>query len=586
MLAGCGRQAPPAPERLAFVRFENLSADASADWMGRAFSEIIAAELPQVAIPASRLHGLNRTLGGHAATSPGISTERSAALLAGANRIGYGDYEVRGGRVEVRLSIEDVATGRDTRVLSASGADVLTVAADLARQISPRATGYETRNSEAVRDYILAIEGGNPAAVTQNASAAIAADPDYAPAYILLAGFRAQQHDRDGALTTLDQALARGSAIPDIERARLELDAATLRNDYAGRERALAALAKANPGDSDSWRALGEAAYGRHDYPQAVEAFRSALRLAPDDPTTLNLFGYAQAYTGDLEGAANTFRRYRSLRPNDPNPIDSMGDVLLLGGRPREAAGLYIEADQKDRKLLGGGDLLKAAIARLLAGDASGASEMARQYADARAAVHDPGVPVFQEAWTWLAGNPKAAAAQLESFARATEAGPQKEIASHAYADLAVWSLLAGDRAAAAQLSLKAAALASPASAGDAIMARFLSQPSAGAAEWTARADQLFRSAPPELKDLTLGRALLLDHQFAAAVPVLRRAYAGPTTDPSLPVLLAWAMIEAGQKAEAAPLLRFTPIPPYAGIDPFTGLAFARLNDLRARLAK
>ena len=53
------RPAEPRIQRLAILRFENLGADVSTDWMGRALSDIITVELSGVpdvyAIPAARL---------------------------------------------------------------------------------------------------------------------------------------------------------------------------------------------------------------------------------------------------------------------------------------------------------------------------------------------------------------------------------------------------------------------------------------------------------------------------------------------------------------------------------------------------
>lgn len=584
LLAGCGRNASHPPEHYAILRFENLGADLSADWMGRALSEIVAEDLPGgMAIPSARLHALDRTLGPRPVSAPGISAERSAALASGANRIGYGDYRVRNGRIEARLTIFDPQTGRTTRVLSATSPDVIAEAGELARQISPRAGPYETASTAAVKDFFTALELGNPAARGDELSAAISADPNFAPSYLLLAETRAEQRDRDGALAVLDQALTH--PIPPLERARVQLQAATLRNDYAAREQALAALAQADPGDVDSWAALAETAYARHDYQQAVAAYQTALRLRAGDPNFLNQLGYAQAYAGDLEGALGAFRRYRALRPNDANGFDSMADVLTIHGRLNEAVDLYLQANKKDPKLLGAGDLLKAAMARFLAGDLPGASALAKQFADARAAMHDPAVPIFQAEWAWLTGDRKAGTTALQSFAQRVENGPARELASRAYSEMAMWTLFAGDRAAAAQLALQAGALGAGGPAGPgAVLARFLTQPSASAAEWTNRADQLFRNVPqPALKDVTLARALLMDRQFAAAAPIFQRANDETSTDPSIPVLLAWALIESGHRDQAAGLLRYNPVPPYTGIDPFTGLAFRRLNDLRAQ---
>ncbi len=116
--AGCSSRNSTQPElqRFAILRFENLSADSATDWMARALSEIVTAELsgaPGVAVVSSgQLHTFDRNLGVRPVSAPGISTERTEALAAGANRVGYGDYSVRGGRLSARLSIEDAHTGR------------------------------------------------------------------------------------------------------------------------------------------------------------------------------------------------------------------------------------------------------------------------------------------------------------------------------------------------------------------------------------------------------------------------------------------------------------------------------------------
>src|SRR5579863_4792140 len=220
-LAACGPKTPPGPEHIAILRFENLSPDASSDWMGRAFSEIIAAELPNtLAIPSARLHSFDRTLAPRPVSAPGISTERTEAILAGANRIAYGDYTVRNGRIEARLTIEDPQTGRVVRVLSATGREIVQAATGLAHDLSPSAAAYDTRSPDAVKAYVVAMEAGDPASIVRNAEAAVAADPDFAQAYRLLADAKAQANDRAGAVEVLDKALARGAAISAVEHAR------------------------------------------------------------------------------------------------------------------------------------------------------------------------------------------------------------------------------------------------------------------------------------------------------------------------------------------------------------------------------
>jgi tetratricopeptide (TPR) repeat protein len=571
LLTSCGGKPAAQPVHLAIVRFENLGDSAEADWMGRAFSEIIAAELPAaMVIPGNKLHSLDRTLAPRPASAPGVSTERSEAILAGANRIAYGDYTVKGGRIDARLTVEDAASGRMPQVLSASAPDVVTAASSLARQLSPQASAYATRNPDAIRYYVLAREGGDIPLVLQNADKAIAAAPDFGAAYQLKAEVQAEQHDRDGALATLAQALARGSAIAPAARARMELEAAGLRNDFGARQQALDTIAKTNPQDADSWMALAQTAYARHDYPKARDAFQQVLRIHPGDVNALNMLAYAQASAGDLQSSLATLRRYQSLRPKEANPLDSEGDVQLMYGHMKEAEDLYLEADKRDRKFLAGGDLFKAAMARLMTGDVAGATTLAKQFSD----IHGP---IQQAEWLWISGHRKAAFAQLQGIAES-----QKELAGRAYVDLAFFALEQGDRAAATQWAVKAQANATQATAVDAVVARFLSQQPGSAAEWETRAGLFFRNVPQQdAKDLTLAYALLLDRHFAEAATVLRRVYGGPTSDPGIPILLAWSLIESGHRDEAAPLLRFNPVPPPGGVGPFMGFYFPRFFELR-----
>ena len=554
--------------------------------MGRAFSEIISAELPSaLVIPGTRFHALDRTLGPRPISAPGISTERSAAMLAGANRLGYGDFTLRDGRIQARLTIENVAGGAD-RVITASAGDIVTAASELARQISPRSIAYPTRNPRAVEDYMVAQEANTPELMQQAAAAAIADDPNFSTAYILLADLKSRQGDRDGALAALDQALAHGSTLSAADRGHIEVQAAQLRNDFAARQRALADIAKATPGDVDAWRALAEAAYARHDYQQAVEAYSKALQLQKDDPTLLNLLGYSQAYNGDADAASRTFKRYQYLRPNDPNPLDSTGDISFLYSRFREAEALYLEADKKDRKLLGGGDLFKAAMARLMTGDVRGASALARLFDQARATLHDPNAPVLPAEWAWITGDRKGAIDQLEKLAASTPPA-QRETLSRACVDLAFFSLLQGDRAGADRWAIKAGSSATQANAVPAIVASFLAQSPVSPSEWATRADRLFpRPAQSEARDHTVSYALLLNRQFAAAAETLRRVYDGPSTDPGIPILLAWSLVETGQNEGAVPLLRLNPLPQPGGAGPYMGFYFPRLFELRARLAE
>jgi Flp pilus assembly protein TadD len=592
----CNRQpSRPHSERIAILRFENLGPDAANDWMGRAFSEIITTRLLGSlgvdAISANRMHAFNPAFGVRPISAPGISSERTLALAAGASRIGYGDYAVRDGRLEARLTIEDPRTSKMIQVAVSSSAagDVIGAASGLALQISSRTSTYGTRNSEALKAWVTALESGDAARTREALEEAIAADPDFGPPYRLLAEWKAQRQDRPGGLSLLDQALARGNRIPEMERARMEVEASNLRDDAAGRQSALATLTKLEPRDAIAWRSLGETAMSRRDYPSAVQAFQKALEVEPEDVHSWNQLGYAAAWAGDLNTGLSALRRYQTLRPADSDPLDSQGDVNLLAGHLRDAEGLYIQAAQKSPAFPNTPDLFKAAMARLMAGDVAGADGIAKQFTDGRRAAHDPVVDYFEAEWRWVSGRRKQGYQQLATFAQGAGSGPLKEAASRAYAELAIWSLVLGDRADAEQMAQKSVPLAGPSSAGLVILARFLAQPQASSTEWAARAERLFPNANSNsIKEVALAYALLLAKEFQPASLILKQMYdhPGPNSAEGVPILLAWAWLETGNAKDAGPLLRWNPIPQLTGPGPLISLCFPRIYYLRALAAE
>jgi Flp pilus assembly protein TadD len=596
LLSACHRQANgPSRERIAILRFENLGADPSNDWMGRAFSEVISSELSGVpgisAIPAGRLHAIEAEFGPRPAGAPGISAERTSALAAGANRIAYGQYSMRNGTLVARLTVEDTLTGRITSLdpVSAPAAEVLSAASALALQLSPRITPYGTHSAQVVQAHVNALEGLGAAGVAEALQKAIAADPDFGPSYRQLAVIRIQQKDVDGALALLHQALARGSAIPDAERARIQLQAATLRGDSAARLQALAALAKADPDDPQTWHDLAAAAFTTHHYQQAVEAYRKVLRIQPDDADSWNQLAYAAAYTGDAAAATSAAMSYQKLQPASANPLDSAGDVNLIAGHLSAAEGYYRQSTQKNPGFLAGLDFLKAAMAHLMTGDVTGADTLAQQYFDARVTAKDPLADYRKAQWAWISGRRKGACRQMEKLTGAAEAGGSREVAAHGYAELAMWNLMLGNRETAAGFAQKALAFATPSSSTPAILARFLSQPPASPAEWQARANQLAPNpAQAAIRNLALADALLFAKEYGAAAPVLQQMYdnGNPAAGEGLPVLLAWADLETGRVPEAAALLRSNPPLSEIGLSWSTPLDFPRIYYLRAMAAE
>ena len=565
ILTGCARQSRQSgPERIAILRFENLSGDTSVDWLGRALSEVVAYEV--TAIPSARLQAFNRAMGARPVSAPGISTENPLALAAGATRIGYGEYTVRNGRLEARLTLEDPRTLKMVRVVetTAPAGDVLAAGNALARQISDRTVDFATHNPEALMLYAKALEANDAASAEQGMAAAIAADPDFTPPYQDLARLKAQHGDRAGAQDTVARALAT-KKVSGMERARLEVEAAEIAGDGAALLASLDKLAKLDPGDIPVLRTLGDLSLQRHQYSSAMRAYQKAAGVAPDDPDIQNTLGYAAAQAGDFDAAVAALKRYRTLRPTDPNALDSMGDIHVIAGRFTEAEQFYRDAHKQNPAFLNDGDLIKAAMARLLAGDAAAATQVAGDYFAARKQKNDPALDYRRAHWDWVVGRRHEAIREMEGFAAAVEKVPAlRQGAAAAWGDLAFWNLLLGNREAALALARKS-----------------------GLRRMLALADP---SQYPEALNGSIAQAYpdLLNRRFDRALEVLRRMWenGAPPDGEGLPVLLAWCYLETGKTEEAAALLRSNPTPPNAGPNVATEFYFPRIFYLRGLLAQ
>ena len=588
ILSNC-QPRPAGAQRLAILRFENLTGDDSLNWMGRAVPEVMDAELagsPAVSVINFRqIHASDHTLGPRPIAAPGISTERTAALLAGANRILYGRLSRVATNLRLDAELFDGSRGKIERVLFATGPEsqgVIPLADSLAKELTAPVRTFGTRQDQALREYCTGLESPDPRAAAAAFSRAVAADPNFGQAYVAWAQVAAGQNDRAEAERVLALAAARGSAIQELERARMAALAAELRGDQAGTMHALETVARLDPGDVGLFRRLAQAHLNARRYNEAAQSIKDALAVEPENPELWNDLGYAEMFAGDLTASTTALDEYRRIRPADPNALDSLGDVNFYFGQFAAAEQYYRQAFEKDNAFNGGGALMKAAHARLRTGDISGADAFFNQYLEARRKDNDPLTELRRAEWEFVTGRRKRAVERLEAYshnAPALAAGlvPQLD------AQLAVWELELGDRTRAGEFAQRAQ---TPRRSALAAVARFLCQAPAPPPEWRQRALELLpRPEEERTRNLMFGYALLLQNEFSAAVPVLSDAYQHSAPEPReiLPVLVAWAQIETGHIDDAARLVQRNPIPNPTP-DLFAALAFPRLLLLRAEV--
>ena len=288
-------------------------------------------------------------------------------------------------------------------------------------------------------------------------------------------------------------------------------------------------------------------------------------RLYPDDPQAWNQLGYGYTFLQDLTSARRALDRYRQLLPpEEVNPLDSLGEVSFYLGDFGGATTYFVQAHQKNPSEFSGGELIKAAQARLMMGDLPAADTLFQRYLGLL--QHSQGsLAGFQQAqWEFLTGRRKAAIARLEKLAPAVNVEGQ----ALALCQLSVWKLETGDSKAAADLSAQAISAArSPRLRNLSALCRFLANPPTTGSGSPA-ADAF---------------ALLFQRKFAEAVPKLEALYREtiPSADGQVRTLLAWAYVETGRAQQARPLLERYPIPLASGEPVFVSLMFPRYFYLR-----
>jgi Flp pilus assembly protein TadD len=506
--------------------------------------------------------------------TPQTATIRAAskneADVSGATHLVEGYLTTRGAEYAVHASLRDLRTNRTIQVATtqtAARSGAIEAGKAIARAFIASPRPLTTNNDAALRLFAEAIRTADP---TSGLEAAIALDPGYSDAHLALIETHVRRGNREGAERAIER--ARGTALPAEAQARVNYLAATLSGDRSAAARALEEVAKSHPHDAGVLRSLAEARYNARDFKAAAQWYQRILQIEPESVQALNLLGYSLAHAGDVAGAREALEQYAKLAPGNPNPADSLGDAYYINGRFDEAAQQYLKAFEIQREFLGGMELMKAALARLMQGDAARAHELAEKFAKFREEAKDPLVEYHRARWEYMTGKREAAIARLNKLLAGT---PEAHIAR---AQLAAWLLDGGDR----EGARKQAALAMKSGQMNARLAAalcwFAAQPEMAAAEWRARAD---RTLPAAVRNAAVGYALLFSKRFAEAVEPLRRAWENSSPGSTAAVPLAWAYVESKQLEPARAVLERFPTPPVATEDVFEFLVYPRVLELR-----
>jgi Tfp pilus assembly protein PilF len=556
VFVSCHRKENRAVDRLAILAFENLSADASLDWVGPAVAGMLA---EQVSASTNKY--------------PYRVNNLREARLTGATQVVQGYYAVSNNRLEIHGVVEDLRSRRNLQEAISNarpGGDLSSAAAAMAHAIESRTRPFGTQNAVAIRAWGQSqVAEGGPQRV-EALKRALVADPNFGEAYAELIRVYAAMGDSAGVQSTLKQADDRLSQFTDLERARVELIASQVRGNEAQRRSSLMALSRLVSTDVQAIEGIAQSELAARRFNSAVDFFKSAVAIQPDNPVLLNQLGYTEAYRGNLDGAREVLERYRTLQPGQANALDSLGEVHFFAGRFADAAKYFLDAARIQPNLLGGVEVLKAAQAKYMQGNLTEADQVYGRWDKLHRDSRDPAADLRKAQWLYITGR-RAEAIKAAELA-AADANP--EVAAYALCHLALWSMDAGDRAKASDFAARAAQSAHGSVAQIAALCRYI-------------VDLPPQPEGQRIPDIARAYAALFAGHPADAIPLLKPLYekSSPTSDANLRILYAWALSGAARRDEARPLLDRYPIPLGAADDVlFMTQLFPRFLALRSAI--
>ena len=543
----CRKQTTASVARLAILPFENLSGDGGLDWISAAVPPILQAQLS----------GQSTSVGHLLAHASDAGRVDAAELISG-----Y--FFMHGKRLRGALVVEDAATN-STRTIVADGNDVVSLIEALSSQLGLPVRAVGTRNNKALEEYGRSLREKDRTARIELLESAVKADPGFGVAWVELANRTAST---EIALRALQQ-----KTLPALERAALNFRAIAADAPVALRLKRFEELAEQYPADAKIATEMAEFATNARRLDVALRWYTKVTELNPNAPQSWNLKAYVEVFLDNYKAAYQSVARYKALAPEDPNTQDSLGEIQYMFGKFAEAEEAFKAGFSKSPSFLGGTLLRKAAWARLRLGDLKGADANFGEYIEYRKSINDPFVEQRLGIWEYLSGNPAAGKTRLEKFA-----ADGKHPA--AYAQLAVWARLEGDRTKAEQFARMAVQTlaAMPQARGAVSIAAVLSQPDAGAEVWKTR----FNDQPVA----AIGMLLSGHYEQASAYLEKAREKMSPLSESYWRDLHAVALYKSGKTEQSAKLLARYCLPENEEDSILLGFAYPAESEIRKVLLK
>ncbi|MGZ5423298.1 MAG: protein kinase domain-containing protein [Candidatus Aminicenantales bacterium] len=175
---------------------------------------------------------------------------------------------------------------------------------------------------------------------------AVEKDPSFALPHYYLTRVYSNLADAPRAAKAMEQFKKLSKVNPGKGKDALYITAlsALMEKDIEGYVRGLNEIIKFDPQDKRAHADLGWFYRNEKKPAEAVVEFEKALAIDPNFGYALNLLAYTYGDLGEKDKAIATFERYAATHPGEANPVDSMGDLFFLTGAFDKARAKYQQA--------------------------------------------------------------------------------------------------------------------------------------------------------------------------------------------------------------------------------------------------
>ena len=436
---------------VAVLYFNNLTQDASLNWLDNGLTDMLTTNLAQVkgldVLSTDRImSAVQQVSKDGKALEP--AQAQKVAHDAGADAFITGAL-LKVGPTQLRLDVraQDTKTGQILYSDKLEGQDVQSIFGMVDRltqsiagsflpasempQKAPEIEQATTSNVEAYRHYQLGVDLGNrfmmPDAIRE-LEEAVRLDPQFALAMMKLSGLYSLEGDVKASHEWAAKAEQLQARLPRYEQLQLQLSNTYRSGDTEAGLGTMRQIVTEFPRDTATMGILGRGLMitaGKKE--ESLAVLRKGLAAYPNDENLLNFETYALAEAGDISGALAADDLYKAVRPSDSNPLDTRGDALFFVGRDDDAVVAYRKAmelnaswNEYDKLAIvytdqNKADMAKAALAQFY----QKAAPLQRQY-----------LPVFEAEFAQNRGDVEGAVASYRDAIKRLSSAKQYDAAS------------------------------------------------------------------------------------------------------------------------------------------------------------